>query len=241
MPLIPQLFLSEIIILFAFYTRSFLGFGAALISVPLLVHIFPIKFVVPMEVILDVVLSIFLIREELSNVRFKILIPLIIGGALGTVLGTYFLKSFANAFLLKVLGMIIVLFSLNLLVKRSYYISLPSFYGWISGLAGGVLGGMFGTSGPPYVMYLVNQIKRKEVLRASLIGLFAVDSTFRLLYYIVNGLVTKSVLMMSIYLLPALMLGILLGKVHFRIVREAIYKKFVVILLIISGLVLIIK
>lgn len=103
---------SSLIIFFAFYTRALLGFGGALISIPLLAFLFPLKFSVPLEAIFEVILSLLLVKNELKHINYKVLIPLIIGSVFGTLLGTDVLKSYANVLLLKALGFMIIFFVL---------------------------------------------------------------------------------------------------------------------------------
>src|SRR5262249_42473983 len=156
------------------------------------------------------------------------------------LIGTYFLKSFANDILQKLLGVVIILFSLNLLRKQSNNEKiLLAPIGVIAGIVSGILGGMFGTSGPPFVIYLAYQIKSKDILRATLIGLFAIDYSWRLVVFAITGLITKNVLLMTLYLTPALVLGTVFGKKSFFAINESRYRKNCVILLVISDILLI--
>lgn len=100
---------------------------------------------------------------------------------------------------------------------------------------------MFGTSGPPYVLYLTYQLKKKEVLRGTLIGLFTFDFIFRLGYFVFNKLITKNILIMTIYLIPALIVGLLLGKKHFTVMDDEKYRELVIVFLIITGILLLLR
>ena len=237
-----QLIFGSLVIFFAFFTRALFGFGGGLISIPLLVFLFDLHFAVPLEAVFEVVLSGLLIKGELQKIDKKVLIPLILGSMIGTLIGTYLLKSFANDILLRLLGFVIILFSLNLLRKQNQDEHvLPAPVGVLTGIIAGTLGGMFGAGGPPFVIYLAHQIKTKDILRATLIGLFAVDFSWRLVVFTVTGLITKDVLLMTLYLTPALVLGTILGNKSFFTINEARYRKLVVILLVITGLFLVMK
>lgn len=104
-----------------------------------------------------------------------------------------------------------------------------------------MLGGMFGTSGPPFVLYLAYQIKQKNILRGTLIWLFAFDFTFRLGFFLISGLINYNILLMTLYLTPALILGMLLGRKHFITISEEKYRVLVFILLLITGILQVIK
>src|SRR5215207_4647505 len=237
-----QVIFGSLIIFFAFFTRALFGFGGGLISIKLLVFVFNLNFSVQLEDIFEVGLSGLLIKGEIQKINKKVLIPLILGSIIGTLSGTYLLKSFANDILQRLLGIVIILFSLNLLRKENQDEHvLPAPVGVLTGIIGGTLGGMYGASGPPFVIYLANQIKKKDILRATLIGLFAVDFSWRLAVFAVTGLITKDVLLMALYLTPALVVGTILGKKSFFTIDEARYRKLVVILLVITGLLLVMK
>lgn len=236
-----QLILANIIILFSFYTRALTGFGSALISIPLLSLIFPLQFIVPLGAIFEVFFSFASIKSVYKNINFRVLYPMFIGSLIGSLIGTYFLKSFATPLLAKVLGGLIVIFAIDLLVQKNLIKLVGKIYGILAGTIGGILGGMFGTSGPAFVFYLENQIGNKDILRATIIGLFTFDFTIRLAMFSYGGLITKDIILMSIYLLPALILGMILGRRQFKIVHEETYKKFIIILLVISGVTLLLK
>ena len=233
---------GSLIIFLAFFIRSLTGFGSALVSIPFLALLFDLKFAVPLEAILEVGLSIMLMSRVYKSIRKKILIPLIIGTVIGSLLGTYILYSFANIFLKKTLGIAIILFALNMLIGKIGRTVKPisSWWGVPAGGVGGVLGGLFGTSGPAFVMYLTYKLKTKEAFRASLIGLFAVDYSWRIGVYAATGLLTMETVRMALFFTPALLLGTILGhKTHFKI-SPIRFKQTVAAILLVSGIFLLI-
>ena len=65
----PSLLAAQAIVLFAFFFRSFSGFGGALLSIPLLALFFPLKFIVPVESVLEVALSLLLVPAAIRKGR----------------------------------------------------------------------------------------------------------------------------------------------------------------------------
>ena len=95
---------------------------------------------------------------------------------------------------------------------------------------------MFGTSGPPYVVYLSYRKLEKHVFRATLVVMFAFDYTWRLSVFIHEGLYTMTEFKFALSLIPALLIGILAGqRLHNRL-NEGLFRTGISILLIISGL-----
>lgn len=228
---------GSLIIFAAFFIRSLTGFGSALVSIPFLAMLYELRFAVPMEAILEIGISAMLLSRVRRSICLKAIIPLIIGAVLGSLIGAFILYTFANIFLKKTLGIVIILFAIHMLVGSTDrpVKPIPSWWGISAGAVGGVFGGLFGTSGPAFVMYLSYTLKTKEALRASLIGLFAVDYTWRLCLYGASGLLTMEIVRTALMFVPALFLGTILGhKIHFQI--SAIrFKQTVASVLILSG------
>ena len=156
---------------------------------------------------------------------------------MGTFLGTYVLKSFANALLLKALGVVIILFAFNLLQKSDTKSKiLPNPIGFSCWHNRWNLGRYIWYKWPTLCFISGLSSKTKDILRGTLIGLFTFDFTFRLGFFLINGLVTYDILLMALYLTPALVLGMLLGKRHFVVISEEKYRILVFILLLITGL-----
>jgi len=231
---------GSLIIFFAFLTRALTGFGSALISVPLLALLFDLKFVVPLESVLEVGFTVLLISKVYPKIHKSTLLPMIGGAVLGTLLGTYFLRTLGDPLLKRALGAFILSFALYFMWedRRKRERNLSAHWGILAGAGGGILGGLFGTSGPPFVAYLAYKLKEKEVLRASLIGMFAVDHSWRALVFAFSGLLTVELFTFALFLTPALVLGTILGhKIHVRI-TEGQFRKIVAGILLVSGVLL---
>jgi len=225
-----------LIIFFAFFIRSLTGFGSSLISIPLLALWLDLKFTIPFVTLFEVGISLLLIKSVWRKISWSMVGPMIVGAIVGVALGSALLNLLADAALKKILGGVIILVALNLLRGVDQTTSpLSAYWGGLAGGLGGFLGGMFGASGPPYVAYLSFQLKDKAVLRASLIGLFTVEQTWRAGVFTMGGLITKDMLELAFWLTPVLIAGTILGhKVHFG-VNEIRFRQIVALLLLISG------
>lgn len=237
------LMMSSLIIFAAFFIRSLTGFGSALISIPLLALLFDLKFIVPVEAVLEVGLSLLLLKSVYGSIKKSVLVPLIIGTVIGSLAGTYILASLADIWLKRLLGSLIMLFAFYQLFGQGMAQSQPiaTYWGGIAGAIGGIFGGIFGTSGPPYVMYLSYQLKRKVELRATLIGLFTFDYGWRVGIFATTGLLTLESFKLALYLTPALIAGTYLGhRVHVQI-NEKRFQQMITLVLICSGLLLLLQ
>ena len=66
-----------------------------------------------------------------------------------------------------------------------------------TGITGGSAGALFGTSGPPYIIYLTHRLKDKTAVRATFSWLFVIDGGFRLGIFLVAGLLFDSKLQLA--------------------------------------------
>ena len=231
----PSLLAAQAIILFAFFFRSFSGFGGALLSIPLLALLFPLKFIVPVESCLEVALSILLVPAAVRKVDRGNLMQLLGGAVPGSLVGVFVLASWANRHMEIILGAAVIGVGLVLLRNTPSRPVMSSRWGLAAGFAGGLLGGMFGTSGPAYVAFLSSQALDKAAFRATLIVLFAVEYAWRLGLYAHQGLLDIQGLQLALSLLPALIAATLLGHfVHLR-VGEKVFRRWVAIFLLVSG------
>ena len=235
--MINSLIAANLIVLFSFFVRSFSGFGGALLCIPLLALFYDLKFIVPIECILEIILSLILIPRIIKDVDKQNLALMLVGAILGSLAGIYLLKTVANATLKMILGVVVIVVALNLL-RAKVHESKPISRGWglVAGVIGGILGGMFGTSGPPYVTYLAYQSSPRNVFRATLILIFAIESTWRLIIFCFQGMYSRESLTLALWLAPATVIATLVGHAVQVRFNERRFHFFVCGLLIVSGL-----
>lgn len=70
---------------------------------------------------------------------------------------------------------------------------------------------------------------------------FIVENTFRIGLYTVLGIITPDVLGQAVCLIPAMLLGLWLGIKSSQLLNEGMVKRFVMFLLVLSGIALIVR
>ncbi len=216
----PEIYLAAFfILLFAYFLRGITGFGSGLIAIPLLAHFLPLTFVVPMVLVLDFVASVALSRHTRLQVRWdeiRYLIPTTIAGIL---LGTFLLVNLPREPLLVALALFVIFFGLRYVFNVHGENPISRWWSLPTGLIGGLIGALFGTGGPPYVVYLSHRLHDKTQLRGTLSGLFMLDGALRVITFLIFGLLLQTELLTSLLLaLPLMALGLYLGnKVHLGI------------------------
>jgi len=231
--------LSSIIVFFAFTVLGLSGFGSSLVMVPFLLLFLDIKFVVPVAMILNLTSCTIITITSRSFIKKSYLLPLIIGVLPGAIFGTFFLATFENIILKKFYGIIIILFALNTLFPKIKLKSSNELYGVLSGLISGVLSAVYQTGGPPPVIYLTHQIKKKQVFRATLTAFWMILNLWLLFLFLYSGLIDSSVINFAVYLLPMVILGIIVGsKLHMKI-NENLFNRTIGTILVFTGILLV--
>lgn len=226
----------------AFLIRGLTGFGSGLLMVPLLLLFLDMKLVVPTAVLLAVLCGIFLLLTFQTRkwIIKDVLFMMIPGAIVGVILGTYVLAAYKSDILKRLFGLFLFGYALKMLFGGTREgRELKNYVGLIAGLIGGCLGGMFGTGGPPVIIYLSGKIKDKRVFRATLIFYFLIANAWQLVTYSYTRLINWDVLRFAMYLIPAFIIGNLIGSVlHVRI-NQVLFNRVVALVLLTTGIFLI--
>lgn len=216
----PEIYLAAFfILLVAYFLRGITGFGSGLIAIPLLAHFLPLTFVVPMVLVLDFVASVALSRHTRLQVRWDEIRFLLPASIVGILLGTFLLVNLPREPMLVALALFVIFFGLRYVFNVHGEKPISRWWSLPTGLIGGLIGALFGTGGPPFVVYLSHRLHDKTQLRGTLSGLFMLDGALRIITFLVFGLLLQTEMLTALLLaLPLMALGLYLGnKVHLGI------------------------
>jgi len=231
---------ASIVLFLAYLVRGIAGFGSGLIAVPLLTLVAPIPMVVPLVVSLDYIGSASQSFKNRHRIAWQAQLSLIPFMLLGVGMGLWILRAMPTAILGKILGGFVIVYAICQLLP------LPSFrptrlFAVVCGCLGGLVGTLFGTGGPFYVMYLKLRDLDKSVLRATFAINFLIDGAIRLLSYACLGLLRWQLLLYLLAALPIVGIGLYLGgRLHTGFSPNA-FVRFISFLLLGSGMALLFK
>lgn len=218
------------------------GFGASPITIPVLVHVLPLTFVLALAAILDlgsaVVLG-FHTRRQADARELVVLVPFtLVGLALGVTLLVHLPR---NATLLA-LGLFVCIYALHVIVRRDAVRRLSRGWAAPAGAAGGVIGALFGMGGPPYVIYITGRIAEPAAQRATISQMVILNVGLRVVAFALAGLLASRALWVAVaILLPVAWAGVWAGnRVHVRIAPRAI-ERIIGAVLFVTGVTLIIR
>ncbi|HZP94189.1 MAG TPA: sulfite exporter TauE/SafE family protein [Burkholderiales bacterium] len=223
--------------LLAYIILGVSGFGSALVNIPLLAHFLPMPAIVPMIVTVDFAATFatqLRFRREVERAELKLVIPPMIAGIL---LGVTLLATLPKQATLALLGLFVTGYGLYRLAARATPNTISRWWGIPTGLAGGLVGGLFGVGGPIYAAYVAARVHDPMRMRATLSAIFSVSTGLRLLVFLASGLLLQTEVWYGVALmLPAMFVGLFIGhRLHGRLDRRRL-SGFVSLLLVASGL-----
>jgi uncharacterized protein len=231
---------SGFVLFLAYLVRGIAGFGSGLIAVPLLTLLFPVPAVVPFVVSLDYIGSASQGIQHRGHIAWQEQLRLVPCMLVGIGLGLLLLRAIPPALLGKALGGFLVLYAVY------QVLSLPSLrhsrcLATLCGMLGGLVGTLFGTGGPFYVIYLNLRDLDKGVFRATFAANFLIDGGIRLTAYALMGLLSQQLLTSVFAALPIMGAGLYLGgRIHTGFSQMA-FVRFISLLLLGSGITLLLK
>jgi len=175
-----------------------------------------------------------------KQVVWKDLLPLLPFSLLGIFIAIWLLVNVDANLLVRSLGVFVLLYSIYSLLP------LPELSGsrkWavIAGSCGGLVGALFGTGGPFYVVYLKIRQLNKSQFRATIAMIFLVDGGVRITGYAVNGLYTSPVLLLVGVLFPVLFAVMSVGHLFHIKIDQQRFNQIISIILMVSGIMLLYK
>ena len=180
----------------AAYVQTLTGFafGLILLSSVAVFDIVPVTDAANAAMVLTLINTYSFFRADRRPPPWRMMRPALISGACFVVLGVVvlmWLSSQATHWLKIVLGAVICGSAILLMLqtKPRETVSPPAAFSVAGGFAG-LLGGMFGTSGPPIVYLLYQQPLEYLVVRRALILMFATSSCIRLVMVLASGTFT---------------------------------------------------
>jgi len=184
-----------------------LGFGTALVAMPLLVLVLGLHTATPLvALVVLVTISLILIREW-RYLNLRAATQLLISSLFGIPVGLFMLYAVPAYVVKGVLGAILILYS-------SYYLARPKLptitsprLVFIFGFVAGVLGGAYNTNGPPIVFYGALRQWSPEQFRATVQGYFLPAAIMVCMGHGVVGLWTPDVFQLLVLSVPVVLVA----------------------------------
>ena len=228
--------LCSLIFLLSGLIQGLTGFGGGLVAIPLLCLIMDVRMAVPLCIVSGLVITTVMAYELRRLFEWRKI--LLVGSLPGVLAGTVLLKEMDPVLINRFLGfMLISISTFNLVfTPRPLNPSIP--WGYLAGFFSGGLNAMTGAGGPPAIIYTTLHDWKKDEIKATLTGFFALSGYLTAAVHAFSGVITWSTLTYFLLTLPAVLLGTFAGsRISGRINRRT-YLRTVYLLLMGLGIVM---
>ena len=205
-----------LIILFAAVIQGLAGIGGALVATPLMALVVDPQSAIILFVPSQVAISIWSAHKARREVNWREIRPILIMGAVGVIIGDRLLNTLEIRLIQVLLGVAVVAFAADMLFRelkrvRALAPRWPAGVSWVGGLVVGGILGLLGTAGPPLVILLAHRPLNAFQVRAGVVMVLALLSTWRLGTYLISGTLSGMLQIQSLSLVPASVAGAILG------------------------------
>lgn len=194
--------------------RSAFGFGEALVAVPLLAFVIPLKQAAPLAVLVSITIAAVVVVHDWQKIHGSSAGWLTLATLPGIPLGVLLLTNPHQNLVKGVLAIIIIGFAVYSLIGRVPLHFVEDRRAWLlgCGFLAGILGGAYGMNGPPLVIYGSMRRWEPPQFRATLQAYFLPASVLGMLGFLVAGLWVPAVTRYYLYSLPVMLPAVFVGR-----------------------------
>ncbi|MEJ2586897.1 MAG: sulfite exporter TauE/SafE family protein [Deltaproteobacteria bacterium] len=235
-PLSHLWFLLFFVVLSGNIIQGMTGFGAGLVSGPILAIFLAPKLVIVILLVTGISNLILVAYHSRKGVDLRRLRPLVLLAVIGIPFGSYLLMVVSPSVARALIAIVSIGFSTFLLLGYSRRLEREFMASCGFGFISGILTASVGMGGPPIIIFLANQEWPKEVFRATVAFLFLITGTLSLFSHILTGVTTGDRMIIGLSLIPASIIGFYLGDALFEKVSHKLFINVALILILISGI-----
>jgi len=233
---LSQFLIILFVVFIASIIRGFNGFGFSATCISGFSFILPAIEIVPIILILEVFISIFMIPYIWNKIDWNFVFKLLIGIGIGSPVGLYLLKYLSPETTHLYVCLIIIFFSL-LLMKGYTNKNINNNQSKIfTGIISGALNGLTTLGGMPVALFLLVTSIQPAVIRGSLAALFFVTDVYAFILSFFGGIVDMTVIYRTVPLIIILPIGAYIGNNFFIKSKEQLYRKVVFYFLIVISI-----
>jgi len=207
--------------------RGFNGFGFSATCISGFSFIMPAIEIVPIILILEVMISIFMIPYIRNKIDWNFVVKILIGIIIGSPIGLFLLKYLPSELTHLLICIIIIFFSILLMNGYSNQ-KINNNYAKIStGFIAGTINGFSLLGGMPVALFLLVTKIKPTIIRGSLAALFFLTDTYAFVLSFFGGIVDMTTIYRTLPLIIILPIGVIIGDKFFVKSKEETYRKVV--------------
>lgn len=237
-----NIFIMLLITGFAYFVKGTLGFGEGLITISLFSIFLDIKSVLPLTLLLALAGGIYQFFHIKKDIKVEMVRSMALPLIIGVAIGTYMLSIIDSKLVKQLFAIFLILYSGKLLsFEREEQISKkpPQSSRKMEGifaLLSGAIDGFMGVGGVLLIIYLNYLRFDKTIFRATIVTLYIVLAISRTVTYAFAGFLGTDTFRLAVYLLPAVIAGVLFGTKMITKINEMIFRKIILLTLLLIGI-----
>ncbi len=230
-----QIILCGLVIFSAAFIKGLTGFGFALLAVPFLSLLFPMQVLVPAMSLFNLITSLVILFKLQEKIKAYYFIPMFVASLGGIPLGIYALQYVSSENLKLITGILVILFSVQMLGKVKVAKHFSQFPIVFAGFISGMLSSSISIGGPPLVIAMNRKGYSKEHFRGVFAWFGAFSSFFTTAAFLMKGMIEMESVNLAFFCLPILFLGSHIGSKFSIKIEQNKFRKIVIGINILTG------
>jgi uncharacterized membrane protein YfcA len=230
------LVIVAVVFLAGTFVQASIGFGLALVTMPILVSLLSIHVAAPLVAIAAIIVEIAILLRYREAFNFSNVKHLIIAAIAGIPVGILAVRIIDGDYVIRALGVIVIGYALYALFTPELPELAGRAWAYLFGFLAGILGGAYNTSGPPVVIYGNCRAWPPTEFKSNLQGFFLINGLVVIAVHGINGNYSAEVFQNALYALPGIVLGLITGFYLSKRINAQLFHKIVLVALIFLGL-----
>ncbi len=218
------------------FVLSFAGFGGSLVIVPLLLPVVGVKITTPMARLVGLLSTAINVLRRREQVNWRNALQLMMAAAIGIPVGFYVFDTVNQRQAELVIGAVTVGYALYAWFTPKLPEIRANGWAYAAGFIAGIMTGSFAIPGPPVILYGTARNWSPKVFKSTLQSFFMFTASASSIGHIIRGDFTPEVLRLYLYAIPGVLIGTYLGIYLGDKVDPAVFRKIVLLLLVILGI-----
>jgi len=227
-----ELLIALAVVFTAGLVRGFSGFGLSALTMAGLAIMIPPIALIPICYLIEGTASLVMLRGGIRNADWSIVFGLAVGSAIGVPIGILATKIVdPSTSQIVALVLILTLAFMQLLKKSPAFLATrPGLYA--AGVTAGIATGLAGVGGMVVALFALAQKKPIANIRGSLVMFLFVGMFTSGVTLVLMEVMTRTAFTRGIVFAPVVIVGVLIGSALFDPMREFLYKRVCLVLLI---------
>ena len=232
---LPLFFVAAIAMFASATVQGATGFGFVIVAAPVLTSFMAPTLAVPVLVVEGFVMTMILMSRVYRDARPKRVALLSLFGVAFIPLGTVLLVTLDENVIKVMLGVVVGVTAVVMLGGFQRTASNEQLASVPVGMASGLLMGSTGLAGAPVILFFANQGLDPKQFRANITAYLLVVGLFALPSFLIGGVLTRDVLVLSAALTPGAVAGLFTGMWLSSRISTVLFKRLALMVVLIAA------